>query len=279
MGDGCRLLDTTIETHRDNKRLRVARLGSGPPLILLHGYPDNLQIWCELAPRLSDSFQVIAFDWPGMGRSEDWPGGATPYHMADRLVALFDRWGIERAGIVAMDMGAQPALVFAALHPERVSFLVASNCLAFWDVETSWEITLLRKFKWNQLVLKRLPAAAFRRAEKTFLPRGVRLCAALRGDLWECFKQTEVRNFIIRMCAGYQGTLPRLPELYGDISCPTLVLWADGDKHFPPAHAVRLHAAIPGSELGIVEGAEHWMALHLASALAGEIRRYCGTLP
>jgi pimeloyl-ACP methyl ester carboxylesterase len=269
------LLDTTIEIHRDGRHLRVARLGAGPPLILLHGYPDNLQIWCELAPRLADKFQVIAFDWPGMGRSEAWPGGATPYHMADRLVELMDTWSIERAGIIATDMGAQPALAFAALHPNRVSFLVASNCLAFWDVKTSWEITLLRKFKWNQLILERLPAAAFRRAERTFLPHDFKLPADLRDDLWRCFREKDVRRFIIRMCAGYQGMLRRLPELYAEISCPTLVLWAGRDKHFPPAHAVRLHAAIPGSELQIIEEAEHWMALHLAGAVADIISRFC----
>jgi pimeloyl-ACP methyl ester carboxylesterase len=279
MAEACRLLATTVETHRDGRRLRVARLGEGPPLILLHGYPDNLQIWCELAPRLADRFELIAFDWPGMGQSEAWPGGATPYHMADRLLELVDAWALERAGIVAMDMGAQPALAFAALHPDRVSFLVAGNCLAFWDVETSWEIALLRKFKWNQLILHRLPAAAFRRAEKTFLPRDTRLSPTLRADLWQSFKQKEVRRFIVRMCAGYQGTLPRLPDLYGDISCPTLVLWAEGDKHFPTAHAFRLHAAIPRSELKIVTAAEHWMALHVAPAVAGEIHRYHRSLP
>jgi len=274
MADACALLDTTFETHRDDRRVRVARLGSGSPLVLLHGYPDNLQIWCKLAPRLAERFHVIAFDWPGMGQSDAWPGGATPYHMADRLLELMDFWALERPGIVAMDMGAQPALAFAALHPERVAFLVASNCLAFWDAGTSWEIELLRRFKWNQLILSRFPAVAFRRAETTFLPRGFKLEPVLRADLWQSFKREDVRRFIIRMCAGYQGTLPKLPELYGAISCPTLVLWAQGDKHFPPVHAVRLQAATPGADLRIIEGAEHWMVLHLASALAGEIHRF-----
>ena len=63
----------------------IARLGSGRPVILLHGYPDNLQIWSEVAIRLADQFEVIAFDWPGMGNSDDWSGGTTPFHMADRL--------------------------------------------------------------------------------------------------------------------------------------------------------------------------------------------------
>src|SRR5713101_1511489 len=114
------MLSTEIEIVPNRHRLRVARVGSGPPLILLHGYPDNLQIWCELAPRLASRFEVIAFDWPGMGFSDGWPGGATPAHMADRLAALLDSWHIERAVLAGMDMGGQPALVFAAQHPGRV---------------------------------------------------------------------------------------------------------------------------------------------------------------
>src|SRR6516162_8436938 len=107
------MLATTLETLPNGKRLRIARLGSGPPLLFLHGYPDNLQIWCELAPRMADRFQVIAFDWPGMGFSEEWLGGATPMHMVDRLLILLDAWGIGKANVAGLDMGGQPALTFA----------------------------------------------------------------------------------------------------------------------------------------------------------------------
>jgi haloacetate dehalogenase len=152
------MLATTIERHL-GKRVRVARLGSGVPVILLHGYPDNLQIWSELAPRLATQFEVIAFDWPGMGHSEAWPGGATPFDMAKRLLALMDAWGVERAAVVGHDMGGQPALAFAAGHPKRVSHLVVMNSLVIWDEKTSWEINLLRRFGWNRVLLERLPRA------------------------------------------------------------------------------------------------------------------------
>jgi pimeloyl-ACP methyl ester carboxylesterase len=268
------MLRTSFERLQNGRRLRVARMGSGPPLVLLHGYPDNLQIWCELAPRLADRFEVIAFDWPGMGYSDAWPGGATPSHMADRLLALLDEWGIERAGLVGMDMGGQPALAFAARHPERVLKLTVMNSLVLWDERTSWEIRILRRFGWNRLIIRRLPWFVFRRAEMTFFPPGVRLPHQLRQDLWESFKRSEVRAFIARMCAGYQGTLPRLPELYGRIMCPTLVLWGEQDKHFPPAHAERLHAAISGSRLEIIPGAEHWMAWYLADEVGKRIDNF-----
>ena len=114
------MLSTTVEKLSSGRLLRIARLGSGPPVVLLHGYPDNLQIWSELATRLADHFEVIAFDWPGMGYSELWPGGTTPFHMAERLHKILDELEIERASLVGMDMGGQPALVFAANYPERI---------------------------------------------------------------------------------------------------------------------------------------------------------------
>lgn len=267
------MLQTTFETHREG-RLRVARLGRGPPLVLLHGYPDNLQIWCELAPRLADRFEIIAFDWPGMGYSDVWRGGTTPAHMADRLLKLLDAWNIDRAGLVGMDMGGQPALAFAARHPERTRHVVVMNSLVLWNVQTSWEIRVLRQFGWNRFILRHLPWAVFWRAERTFLPPGVTLPQALRADLWETFHRLEVRTFIIRMCAGYQGMLPRLPELYGRIKCPTLILWGEADAHFPPIHAEQLHTLVVGSKLQIVSGGKHWMAWHMAGTVAEQIRAF-----
>jgi pimeloyl-ACP methyl ester carboxylesterase len=268
------MLQTTFEVHNQGRRLRVARLGNGPPLVLLHGYPDNLQIWCELAPRLADCFEIIAFDWPGMGYSDVWRGGATPVHMADRLLNLLDAWQIDEASLVGMDMGGQPALAFAARHPGRTRHVVVMNSLVLWNAKTSWEIWVLRQFGWNRFILGHLPSVVFLRAERTFLPPGVKLPRALRADLWESFKRPEVRKFIIRMCAGYQGILPRLPELYSRIVCPTLLLWGETDAHFPPVHAEQLHELIAGSELQIMPGAEHWMAWYTADKVAEHIRAF-----
>jgi pimeloyl-ACP methyl ester carboxylesterase len=264
------MLATSIETH-GGRKLRVARIGSGPQVILLHGYPDNLQVWSELAPRLATRFEVVAFDWPGMGCSEVWTGGATPFDFARRLRTLMDDWNIERAAIIGHDMGGQPALAFAAENASRISQLVVMNSLVIWDEKTSWEIVLLRKFGWNRVLLERLPRALFLRAIRTFLPRDYKISRELRSDLWESFQRPEVRKFVVRMCAGYQGTLPRLKQLYPSIRTPGLFLWAERDKHFPVAHARRLAEMIPGAKLEIVANAGHWMALNLGEEVSSRI--------
>lgn len=270
------MLATKSETHRGRK-LRVARLGSGPPVILLHGYPDNLQIWSELTPRLATRFKVTAFDWPGMGYSEPWLGGATPFDFARRLRDLMDEWKIAQASIIGHDMGGQPALVFAAEYPDRISHVVVMNSLLVWDEETSWEIALLRKFGWNRVLLERLPRSVFHRAMRTFLPRGYELSLELREDLWDSFQRPEVRKFVVRMCAGYQGTLPRLKQLYSAIRTPALFLWAEQDKHFPIIHARKAAAMIPGAKTTVIPNARHWMPLDLAEEVSTHILRFLGT--
>ncbi len=269
------MLATSTETHGGHS-LRVARLGSGRPVILLHGYPDNLQVWSELAPRLATRCEVLAFDWPGMGYSEAWSGGATPFDFARRLRTLMDAWGIARAAIVGHDMGGQPALAFAAEYPDRVSRLIVMNSLVIWDEKTSWEIALLRKFGWNRVLLERLPRAVFFRAIRTFLPRGYKLSAEVRSDLWESFQRPEVRKFVVRMCAGYQGTLPRLKQLYPTIPTVSLFLWAERDKHFPVAHATKLAGLVPRAQLEEISGAGHWMALDRAEEVGAHILRFLG---
>jgi pimeloyl-ACP methyl ester carboxylesterase len=267
-------LPTVTEVLPNGRRLRVARLGHGPPLVLLHGYPENLQIWCELAPRLADRFEVIAPDWPGQGESDAWPGGATPSHMADRLRQLLDWWDVDRVSLVGADMGGQPALAFAARYPKRTSRLVVMNSLVFGDEPTSWEIRVLRRFGWNRFILRSFPRSVFRRAERTFLPRGVRLPRPLRDDFWQAFGRREVRGFISKMCAGYQGTLPDLPAMYSQVTCPTLALWGGRDRHFPPRHAERLHAAVPNSRLHVIPAGEHWMSWHMPDEVAARIREF-----
>jgi len=269
------MLQTAMETHA-GRGVRVARVGSGPAVILLHGYPDNLQIWSDLAARLAGQFEVFAFDWPGMGCSEPWPGGATPFDMARRLLLLMDAWGVQRAALVGQDMGGQPALAFAAEHPERLSHLVVMNSLVIWDEATSWEIALLRKFGWNRILLERFPRAVFFRAIRTFLPAGYELSPELRSDLWDSFQRPEVRRFVVRMCAGYQGTLPRLKQHYPSIRTPSLFLWGGHDKHFPVAHAKTLAAMVPGAKLEEIPKAGHWMALNLAEEVSSRILRFLG---
>lgn len=166
-------------------------------------------------------------------------------------------------------MGGQAALAVAALAPERVERLVIMNSLVIPDAPTSWEIRLLRRFRINQWSLRHMPRVVFKRAVATStdapLPRD------LRDELWSQFRKRETREFVVRMCAGYEATLPRLAASYPSIGVPTLILWAANDRHFPPHHGRILHERMPNSGLHIISDAEHWMVLTHAPGIAALI--------
>jgi pimeloyl-ACP methyl ester carboxylesterase len=79
------------------------------------------------------------------------------------------------------------------------------------------------------------------------------------------------------MCAGYQGTLPDLMEIYPQVAAPTLLLWGERDRHFPVGHGRRLAAMLPAAEIQTVRGGQHWMAWHrapeISQAIAAFLRR------
>lgn len=269
------MLPTQLVRYDGDKELRVARLGAGPTvLVLLHGYPDSLQLWCRVAPLLAEQCSVVAIDWPGLGGSSEMPGGTTPIAMAERLAQVLRALDIETCDLCGFDMGGQPALVFAARYPHHVRRLIVMNSLVFGDEATSWEIALLRRFKFNRFFLRYTPRLVFWRAVKTSLPVQIAQCSDILADFWRHFRARRVREFLIRMCAGYQGQLRRLPEIYREINRPVLVLWSEHDKHFPVEQGRRLAQLVSGSSFRLIKNAPHWSPLHDPESVAKAIRDF-----
>lgn len=239
-----------------------------PPLVFVHGYPDNLQIWSRVFASLEDSGRrLVAFDWPGLGHSDAHTGGATPFHLGRHFVAVLDALGIDRAIPVGFDMGAHAVVAAAAKSPERIHQLVLTNFLADGDVKTSWDIDVLRRLGLNQIILKWAPKVVFERAQRTFLSEAS-LSAAVKDDLWDGFSRSDSLAHLRRMCAGYQAALPRVTNLFPAIDSETLIVWADADPHFPLAQGRAVSSAIGNNEMHVMSGASHWFMWERADEFA-----------
>jgi haloacetate dehalogenase len=99
--------------------------GAGPPLLLLHGYPQTHAIWHRVAPRLAERFTVVATDLRGYGDSEAPPTAPdhAPYAkraMAQDQVEVMEALGFERFHLVGHDRGGRVAHRLALDHPARV---------------------------------------------------------------------------------------------------------------------------------------------------------------
>ena len=108
-------------------RQHVVVGGDGPPLLLVHGWPENWYAWRFVMPGLARDFTVIAPDQRGIGLSEKTPGGYDAATLADDLVALMDALGHERFAVVGHDTGYFIGYALAADHRDRVDRLVVAE--------------------------------------------------------------------------------------------------------------------------------------------------------
>jgi pimeloyl-ACP methyl ester carboxylesterase len=114
--------DTFTSRYIDTGEVRLHAVigGDGPPLLLVHGWPETWYAWRLLMPTLARDFQVIAVDQRGMGLSDKPEGGYDTGTLANDLVALMDALGHQRFAVVGHDTGFAISYALAADHPDRV---------------------------------------------------------------------------------------------------------------------------------------------------------------
>ena len=108
--------------------IHCAHGGSGPPLLLLHGYPQTHAIWHKIAPTLAQRYTVVCADLRGYGDSSKPAGGADHANYSKRAMALdqvrlMEQLGFERFAVVGHDRGGRVAHRMARDHRERVTRL------------------------------------------------------------------------------------------------------------------------------------------------------------
>jgi pimeloyl-ACP methyl ester carboxylesterase len=110
-----------------NLRQHVVTGGEGPPLLLVHGWPETWYAWRLVMPGLARDFQVVAPDQRGCGLSGKPPGGYDTATLASDLVALMDALGHQRFAVAGHDTGMWIGYALAADHPDRVDRLAVAE--------------------------------------------------------------------------------------------------------------------------------------------------------
>jgi pimeloyl-ACP methyl ester carboxylesterase len=121
--------DTFTSRYVDTGELRLHAVigGDGPPLLLVHGWPQTWYAWRMLMPTLAQDFQVIAVDQRGIGLSDKPQDGYDTGTLARDLVALMEALGHQRFALYGTDTGMPIAYALAADHPDRLERLVVSE--------------------------------------------------------------------------------------------------------------------------------------------------------
>lgn len=239
--------------------------GSGPAVILLHGYPLCRAMWQPQVKALSAAgYRVIAPDLRGFGRSALPPGPVTMAAYADDVIALMDALGLGRAVVVGMSMGGYVLFNLLERYPRRLAGAVFAVTRAAADDAAG----TLRRSALAQEVAEGRPQAvvdAFK--EILFAPQTLidqpELVARVRGWLEATAPQGLIGGLLAMR--ERRDALALLPT----IKVPALVIGAELDRAVPPEHARAIAAGIPGAQLTILPGVGHMANLEAPEAFNG----------
>jgi pimeloyl-ACP methyl ester carboxylesterase len=250
----------------DGVTLALLDEGEGPPVLLIHGFPDSSQLWRHQVPALvAAGHRVIAPDLRGLGES-DKPEAVEEYAVARSvadMVALLDGLGVERVSVVGHDFGAVVAWFLAALHPDRVERLVAMSVghpnardRSIEQREKLW-YTLLFQFPGvGEELLTRDDWKLFRE-----WLRG-------DGDLERAVADLSRPGALTAGLNWYRANLTPARELqpppgpFPAVAAPTLGLWSTRDNYLTEAGVLHSGQHVTGPwRYERIEGASHWMQL------------------
>lgn len=234
-------------------RMAYTDEGQGSPLLLVHGYPLNRQMWAPQIDRLKDIHRIIAPDLRGHGDSQPVPG---PYPMdllADDLAALLDALHIDQpVTLCGLSMGGYVALAFYRKYAARLRALILTATRAAADTPSG-------RAGRDQAaeVAGREGVAAI---VEGMLPK--LLSAGTMKEKPELVGR--VRQIMLRTSlAGVQGALmgmkvrPDSTALLPAIQVPTLILPGEEDQIIPLEEARAMYDAIPGAIIKIVADSGH----------------------
>jgi pimeloyl-ACP methyl ester carboxylesterase len=147
--EGVRHLDVVA----NGVRFHVAEAGEGPPVLLVHGWPQHWYAWRKLVPPLSVHRRLIMPDLRGFGWSDAPPGRYDKQGLADDLAALLDVLELDQVDLIAHDWGAWCGYLLALDHPERIRRYLALNMAQPWPPARSPRDALAILRLWYQVLI------------------------------------------------------------------------------------------------------------------------------
>lgn len=227
-------------------------VGSGPAVLLLHGYPFNRSMWREQADALKANYRVITPDLRGLGESSATQEPATMDKMAEDVAALLDELQVERAVLGGLSMGGYVAFAFYSRFQTRVRALILADTRPQADTDEAKRDRLSQAQKILKEGMESIaddfmkkvltPATLYQRPEITERVRAMIVTTKPQGAA-----------SALRGMAARRDQTDLLPE----IAAPTLIIVGNEDRLTPPRDAELMHKEVRGSRLEIIEGASH----------------------
>jgi pimeloyl-ACP methyl ester carboxylesterase len=252
----------------DGLEIAYARVGEGPPIVLVHGAAEDSRVWRPQLEALGDEFTLVAWDEPGAGRSSDLPAGFRLVDYANCLAALIKRLELGPSHVAGLSWGSTLVLELYRHHPELVATLILASAYAGWKGSLPREEVSARV----EAVRQALDATA--EAFDLILPdlfadgppaEFVPLLEEIAGDVRSQSLRTQAR---VMAKADQRDLLPR-------ITVPTLLIWGELDARSPLSVASQFQRSVPDTTLVVIPGAGHVCQLERPEQFNRAVREFC----
>ncbi|WP_424812698.1 alpha/beta fold hydrolase [Roseococcus sp. YIM B11640] len=270
----------TQEVPTNGIQLHVRVGGTGPAVLLLHGYGDTGDMWVPLATELMRDHTVIVPDLRGMGLSSIPDRGFEKMVQAEDMAGLLDALGVRSAEVVAHDIGNMVAFAFAARHPARVTRLVLMDApvpgVGPW--EEILKNPLLWHFRFGGPDMERLVAGRERiyldRFWNEFSANPARFTEAHREHYAQLYARPgAMRAGFAQFGAFDQDAIDNRAFLaQGRLAMPVLAV--GGEKSFGAAMAEVIRAGADDVTGTVIADAGHWLMEEQPTATVAAIRGF-----
>jgi 2-hydroxymuconate-semialdehyde hydrolase len=231
--------------------------GSGPAVLLLHGFPLSSYLWRGLTPALAARHRVIAPDLLGLGDSAASARAALDIRaQAGYVGELLDHLGVDRVAAVGHSTGGGVAQLLVDARDD-VEALVLIDSIAFdaWPTPAVAEVQVAPPEQETPETAELVIRSALTLGMPEQTPSESDVAAYLRP-----WRSSDAAPGLFRWARALDGVgLRQLEQRMRGWDLPTLILWGEQDPFHPPVVAERLNAAIPSSALGLVPGCGHFL--------------------
>ena len=234
-------------------RLHFQEIGSGPPVIFLHGIGGNRTNWTAQQLAMSDVCTTIAWDARGYGKSDDYEGPLNFHDFSQDLTRLLNFRKINKAHFVGLSMGARILMDFYPQNKERVATLTLCDC--FFSYKKALSPEKQREFidlRQKPLREGKSPADLAPTLIKSLV--GPNCSDEAKDKLYQSLVDIHVDSYLKTIEASItfsaEGNL-------SDFSVPVQLIFGEHDKLTPPSIGETMRSQFPNALLNIISDSGH----------------------
>ncbi len=248
-------------------------IGTGKPVVLLHGTGASLHTWAEFSDNLKDSFQLIALDLPAFGLT----GGRADHDYSMEMYVKFLKKFIEKLNLTTFDLagnslGGRIAWEFAATYPDQIRRLVLMDAAGYPTGKPMPQVFQLAQKPIIAAILTKITPRFFIKNNLLEVYDNDALVSdALVDRVFEMsLREGNRQAFIDRSNLRLHDNAERVKT----IADSTLIIWGDNDPWIPVASAQLFHKDLKNSQLAILKNCGHLPMEERALETAGLVRAF-----